>query len=282
MQASARPQSVLSIAIVVHNSPLPALRATLQTVQQAVQEALRTGVVQSAVLTLVDNASAPHYREQLGQELAQLDTDARWQLDYLPLEENRGFGAGHNAAIQRAAGEYHLILNPDVELATDCLVSGLSRLAASPDIVVLSPLVSGPDGRREYLCKTYPSLWVLLLRGFAPACLRRRFDHQLAAYELRQLCSGDAEVDVDIASGCFMLARREALVAVGGFDEGFFLYFEDFDLSLRLRERGRLVFSPAITIVHSGGYAARKGLRHVLWFTRSAWRFFNRHGWRWV
>jgi GT2 family glycosyltransferase len=79
-----------------------------------------------------------------------------------------------------------------------------------------------------------------------------------------------------------MLAPTPALRAVGGFDERYFLYFEDFDLSLRLGEHGRLVFEPAMRIVHHGGYAARKGLRHVRYFLRSGIRFFNDHGWRWI
>ena len=99
-------------------------------------------------------------------------------------------------------------------------------------------------------------------------------------YEMRDVCSGEAPVDVAIASGCFMLVRTAALRAVGGFNEDFFLYFEDFDLSLRLAEKGRLVFEPRMHIVHHGGYAANKGRAHVKYFIRSGIRFFNRHGWR--
>lgn len=285
MQASSGPVPALSISVVVHNSPLPALRETLSSLQCAVTEAVRGAVVQNVSLTLVDNASAPDYRVRLGLELKALQSqwaDAALPLNYQPLDTNCGFGAGHNVALRAADAEFYLILNPDVVLHRDSLLLGLRRLADSRDIALLSPLATGPDGRREYLCKAYPSVWVLLLRGFVPDALRRRFDAALATYELREQCSGSREADVDIASGCCMLARREALAAVGGFDEGFFLYFEDFDLSLRLHQQGRLMFFPAMTIVHGGGYAARKGLRHLGCFVRSALRFFGRHGWRWV
>jgi hypothetical protein len=79
-----------------------------------------------------------------------------------------------------------------------------------------------------------------------------------------------------------MLLRTAAVQAVGGFDDAFFLYFEDFDLSLRLGRQGRLVFDPAMAIVHHGGYAASKGRHHLKYFIQSGLRFFNRHGWRWV
>jgi GT2 family glycosyltransferase len=59
------------------------------------------------------------------------------------------------------------------------------------------------------------------------------------------------------------------------------MYFEDFDLSLRLAKEAGIAYEPAARIVHHGGGAARKGLRHVLWFVASAFRFFSRHGWRW-
>ena len=73
----------------------------------------------------------------------------------------------------------------------------------------------------------------------------------------------------------------QAFDAVKGFDEDFFLYFEDYDLSLRLASRGHLSYQPAVRIVHHGGFAARKGWRHLRLFAASALRFFSRHGWRW-
>ena len=99
---------------------------------------------------------------------------------------------------------------------------------------------------------------------------------------MRDVCSGAQVVEVPLASGCFMLLRRAALQRVGGFSEAYFLYFEDFDLSLRLAGEGRLLFDPAVRIVHHGGYAAGKGLRHVWLFARSGRRFFHDHGWRWI
>jgi GT2 family glycosyltransferase len=77
-----------------------------------------------------------------------------------------------------------------------------------------------------------------------------------------------------------MLCRTAALKAVSGFDEGYFLYFEDFDLSLRIAKIGELAYVPAMRIKHAGGHAARKGRAHIGMFVRSAMRFFNTHGWR--
>ncbi len=87
---------------------------------------------------------------------------------------------------------------------------------------------------------------------------------------------------VPVMSGCFMLLRRKAVDATGGFDPGFFLYFEDFDWSVRLNRVAGSAYVPAVRIVHHGGGAARKGWRHIAWFSRSATRFYRKHGWKWV
>ena len=121
-----------------------------------------------------------------------------------------------------------------------------------------------------------------MLRGFAPGFIQNLFRQRLDQYEMKSECSSEETVDVVLASGCFMLVRTAALRAIGGFNEDYFLYFEDFDLSLRLGGQGRLVFNPAMRIVHHGGYAASKGMLHVKYFITSGITFFNRHGWRWI
>lgn len=271
----------LSASIVVHNSSLAVLERALDSLERAASLAIGQGGLAKMAVYLVDNASPAGYRDSLEKLLHGQSRTARYSLSYMPLAENRGFGAGHNAALAAADSDCHLILNPDAEIDVYALTRALALLVENPDIVLLSPRVSGSDGSAEYLCKRYPSVLVLLLRGFAPALLRRLFEARLARYEMRDELSADSPCDVDIASGCCMLVRTEDLRAAGGFDERYFLYFEDFDLSLRLAHRGRLVFNPSIIIVHHGGYAARKGWRHVGFFLRSAARFFNQHGWRW-
>ncbi len=272
----------LSVSIVLHNSPLDRLGRVLDCLERAGRAAVAKGLLDGVAVELVDNASGSDYRAALSREMEARPAGGAVAFECRFLAENRGFGAGHNAALASASSEFHLVLNPDAELAPDALIKGLSRLAADPGLALLSPMAVGASGQREFLCKRYPSVLVLLLRGFAPAWMCRVFDGRLAHYEMRDACGGDAAVHVEIASGCCMLARTGALRDVGGFDETFFLYFEDFDLSLRLADRGGLLFEPAMRIVHHGGYTAEKGWRHLGWFLRSALRFFNRHGWRWL
>ncbi len=134
----------------------------------------------------------------------------------------------------------------------------------NPDVGVLAPAVFAPDGAREFLCKRYPAVLDLLLRGFAPAFMRRLFCKRLDRYEMRDSIAAGAQVSpVPMMSGCFMLLRRKAVDATGGFDPQYFLYFEDFDWSVRLNRVTGSAYVPAVRVVHHGGGASRKGLRHV-------------------
>ena len=271
----------LSVSIVLHDSCLGLLRRALHSLSVAAREAQDAGLLQSITVSLVDNASGAAYRKQLACLVDDWPEDG-YSLQCAWEPTNRGYGPGHNTVIRGLNSNYHLVLNPDVELQPDSLQAGLAVLQSCHDIALISPWAAGGSGEQEFLCKGYPSVLVLVLRGFAPLAVRRLFRRRLNAYELRDRCSGDAQAEVPIASGCFMLARTAVLRAVGGFNEQFFLYFEDFDLSLRLKNKGRLVFDPSVRIVHHGGYAATKGWRHLRYFVASGIRFFNHHGWRWI
>ena len=282
MNVSSKPQIHLSASVVLHNSPLALLNSAMQSLHRSAQAAFQANCLARVTVYLIDNSSQEQYRTQLTQEITGWPQSEFFDIQYLPLASNRGFGAGHNEVLQRLASDFHLVLNPDVELQDDTLRIGLSLLLENEDIALASPRVFGGAGEQEFLCKRYPSVLVLLLRGFAPRFLRRLFRQQLAAYEMRDLCQDEGQVHVAIASGCFMLVRTPDLRAISGFNEDFFLYFEDFDLSLRLGKVGRLVFDPDMRIIHHGGYAANKGRLHLRYFITSGMMFFNRHGWRWI
>ena len=275
--------SSLSVSIVLYHSSLALLRDTLTSLSHAIAVARGAGLLDKARIHLIDHSCDPAYADQL----ARLDTE----LAALPepcarlittSDRNTGFGAGHNQALLAATSDLHLVLNPDVELAEDALSAGIVALREDRQRVLVSPRSESPAGGQEYLCKRYPSVAVLLLRAFAPTRVRRRFATALDAYEYRDLCALEQPFPAELASGCFMLARTTALREAGGFDEDFFVYFEDFDLSLRLASQGRIEYLPSMRIVHHGGYAARKGLRHIWLFLSGGIRFFNRHGWRWI
>lgn len=281
LKGDCRPRKSLSVAIVTYAPSEEELAQTLGALSRAVRHGQCRGVISEVDLFLIDNGPDTRFTPMLESLLEdeRLGDIARCRV--LTGQGNVGFGRGHNLALAESRADLHLVLNPDVRMDEEALVHGVAFLVEREDVVMVSPQAVWPDGRRQYLCKRYPSLFDLVMRGFAPAALRRLFDGRLSRYEMRDVCDRDEPaVGIPIASGCFMLAKRDALNRVGGFSDEFFLYFEDFDLSLRLRQIGAIAYLPAVRIVHAGGHAARKGFAHVKMFGASALTFYRRHGWK--
>ena len=265
----------LSISLVCYKSDPQLLLCTLQSLQAALLYAQAQQPI-TAQLTLVDNhGNDAELLHQLVQQSGLAPV-----AEIICNQNNPGFGSANNQVIDNAASDYHLILNPDVELQNDALLVAISYLQQHRQTVAVSPACRNGSGATEYLCKRYPGLFILLLRGFAPEWLKRRFQNALAHYQYQELADSTEATKVELISGCFMLCRTQALQQVGGFDEAYFLYFEDFALSIALARLGDLYYLPTCRIVHHGGKAANKGLQHIGYFVRSAWHFYQGHGWK--
>jgi GT2 family glycosyltransferase len=222
-------------------------------------------------LYLIDNSST--------EKLPQLAH--RYGARYRHQPDNPGFSRSHNWALREAlkmGSKYHFVLNPDIYFSTDVIGRLLGYMERHHDVGLLAPRVHYADGRLQPLCKLLPSPLELLIRRFFPAL--HRGSGRLARYELHD--SGyDTIMDVPALSGCFMLIRAEVLLRTGLFDERFFLYFEDVDLSRRIGGIARTVFFPHVAIVHEyarGSYNNKRMLWHHI---VSAIRYFNKWGWLW-
>jgi GT2 family glycosyltransferase len=266
--------ALLSISIVTYFVDAAGFARVLQHLHVALAHLAQhhSGTV---ALSIVDNGGEADLLRDL---LSSAGLAERTTL--LTPPRNLGYGKAHNLAIDAANSRYHLIMNPDVELARDALTSAVAFMKQHNDAVALSPQAEDGAGQPAYLCKRYPAVLDLALRGFAPRALHTRFDERLGTYENRAIVEREQPADVDLISGCFMFCSTAALQKVGGFNPAFFLYFEDFSLSLELRKLGKLMYCPACRIVHFGGNAGRKGLRHMLHFVTSAFRFYNHYGWK--
>jgi hypothetical protein len=266
-------------ATVVTFHPDAALFArAMDSLAAAIAQAGKSDVISHARVFIVDNGDASS---------AKTARDAAVPLDVPGVSVevagghgNVGYGRANNLVLPKLDSEFHLVMNPDVELDRDALAAAIRAMQADPSIGLVAPEVCGVSGERQYLCKRYPSVWVLFLRGFAPSMLRRAFSDSLERYEMRDVLGSQPYSPVPLASGCFMVVRTALFRRLGGFDPRFFMYFEDYDLSLRIGREAKVAFVPAARIVHHGGEASRKGPRHVSWFLRSAWRFFATHGWK--
>lgn len=273
----------MRISIVCHAGKEAQLKKTLASLLMACILPLRKQMLRSVDVLLVNNGPSDSERLKIeallefGRALAPPEV----KLAMIGNGSNLGYGAGHNLALDPSISDFHLVLNPDVELAPDALWAGLEFFAANADCGIIAPAIFDREGNRQYLCKRYPSVLDLLVRGFAPRWLRHTLWQRLASYEMRDMVAESVVWEPPIISGCFMLLRSSVLKKINGFDPEYFLYFEDFDLSLRAAQVSKIAYVPNVQIVHYGGNAARKGFRHIFLFVRSAVTFFNIHGWKW-
>jgi len=260
----------LSVSLVVCNSSLFELVATISTLR----ESLSVLPTVDAEIIIVDNMPNSDEMKTWAAKNGVVS------IILIAGQGNIGYGSAHNLVLDRIDSNYHLILNPDVELAPNALVNALSFLDEHSECGLLAPASTDAGGQRQYLCKRSPSLFDLFLRGFAPSFVKRLFSKRLDSYEMKDVIEELVYWDPPIVSGCFMLFRTSVLKQLGGFDPRFFLYFEDFDLSLRASGITRIAYVPSVKIVHHGGNTARKGIKHIFFFLESAVKFFNKHGWK--
>jgi GT2 family glycosyltransferase len=271
----------LSVSVVTYAPQVAIVGDTLRTLAIALGQARASGNLGDVQLTLIDNGPGARYAPVL-DGLLRRELPSTLTTRLLSGQGNIGYGRGHNLALRASGAEFHLVLNPDVALAPEAIDEALRYMEAHPHVVILAPEARDPAGEPLYLCKRYPSVLALLLRAFAPARVRRLFQSRLDRYEMRELPRDRPSTGIPILSGSFMFCRRAPVAEIGGFSDAFFLYFEDFDLSIRAAARGELAWVPSVRITHCGGHAARKGWRHWRLFAASAVKFFNRHGWKWV
>lgn len=205
---------------------------------------------------------------------------ARENVEYIFNNNNLGFGAGHNIAIRKMLGrtKYSLILNPDVYFEKGVLEKLISFMAENEEVGLVIPKVLYPDGSLQYLCRLLPTPYDLLLRKINIRILSPLLNPQKIRYELK-FADYNKLMHVPYLSGCFMFIRSEVFKKVGIFDERFFIYFEDVDLSRRINQSYRNVYFPQATIYHGYERGSSKNIELFRQHILSAIRYFNKWGW---
>ena len=200
------------------------------------------------------------------------------RIQYQHNPTNLGYGAAHNIAIRESIYDnipFHLVINPDIILDAKELDRMLDFVSQNPLVGSLMPKVTYPNGQLQYLCKLLPTPLDVFGRRFLPSSWITQRNHQ---YEMR--ASGyDKIMNIPYLSGCFMLLRTEAVKQARLFDERFFMYPEDMDLTRRIHRNYLTVYFPHATIIHNHEKASYKSLK-MLWIHMvNMCRYFNKWGW---
>ena len=196
---------------------------------------------------------------------------------FIQNQENLGFAKANNQALSQCTGEFVLFLNPDTILAEDSLDICLEFFRSMPDAGALG--VHMIDGAGLYLKESKRGFPSPIASFFKMTGLARLFPHSrtFSAYYMGHLHESTSHA-VDVLSGAFMMVRKIVLDKTGGFDEQFFMYAEDIDLSFRISQAGfRNYYTPGTSIVHFKGESTRKDFRYVKMFYQAMELFMRKH-----
>lgn len=234
---------------------------------QAIESFLNTTL--HVKLYVIDNSLTDYYKF----------LQDKYDLEYIYLGKNMGFGAAHNIIIKRIMKQdgLHLIMNPDVYFSKNTMEQLCEFINSDNKIGLVMPKVLNIDRTIQYNCKLLPKPYNLMIRRFFNF-FTNLLDKSNEQYEMR-FTDYNAIMEVPYLSGCFMLIRNEVFREVGLFDERFFLYAEDIDLSRRIHQKYKTMYYPKVEIFHYHEKGSYKSLKLLYYNIDSAFKYFNKWGW---
>lgn len=248
---------MVTVSIVCYHTEVDELSRSLDSLQSAAV----------GRIYVVDNSSQAYLRDYCRERGVEYISSA-----------NVGYGAGHNQAIRRAlaaGSRYHLVMNSDVEF-TPAVVGRIEAfMEANTDVGLLQPRVLNVDGSVQSTCRLLPTPFDLVLRRFLPESLfrGRRRRYTLEEYDHR------TPLEVAYLQGSFLFFRLADLEKVGLFDERFFMYPEDIDISRRMRRISRVLYWPEVEIVHAHRASSYRSAKMLRIHVENMIRYFNKWGW---
>ena len=200
------------------------------------------------------------------------------QVRYMHMGANLGYGKAHNIAIRESAyqkTEFHLVMNSDIRVKAEDIDAMHDWMTVNPLVGQLMPKVLNPDGTQQYLAKRLPSPIDVFGRRFLPRWMMRRRNNR---YELHDK-DLTRPINAPYLSGCFMMLRTKAVVEAGLFDERYFMYPEDIDLTRTIHRNYLTLYYPQWTIIHAHAQASYKNKHMLRIHIQNMCRYFNKWGW---
>lgn len=261
----------LSISIVVYSEDFLQIKEFLFKLINAIPNTL------SYKITIVDNGAIElNKNNDLGLEIKKIFQ--KFPVNYILSPKNGGYGYGHNQALFNSDAEYHLILNNDVFLMPDTLKNAMDFMQKHKQVGLLVPDVYDMNDKRVHLCRQNPSLWISFLRRFAPNAFKKIFHKRLKKFEMQDKNYDEAIFNLSNPTGCFMFCRLSLLKQLKGFDERFFMYYDDSDLGRRMAEISEIAYSPTVKIKHIWRRAAYQDNR-MAWIASKSALYYS---WKWL
>ncbi|MGB5969157.1 MAG: glycosyltransferase family 2 protein [Spirulinaceae cyanobacterium] len=210
---------------------------------------------------VVDNASQDGSPESIVQQFP--------QVTLLPQKRNLGFGSANNIGVQQAQGEFLFLLNSDTIITADILPRLIAKLNQSPLTGIVGPQLLNPDGSFQFSV----SKEISILGEFQTLQQVKQYRNLATRPNVAKIYN--QEQNVDIVVGAAMLMRRSLFKEVGGFDQSFFMYFEESDLCKRVGNLGySILYIPEVSLIHLGGYSVAKNADYMAREYRRSQRYY--------
>jgi GT2 family glycosyltransferase len=267
----------LSISIVNTDNRI-LLEQCLESIRDTVRQV-------SYEVFVVDNCSTDGSAEMVETRFPGVRVIRNEQRSPSAAESRRGLGisgrlgypASHNRALAQCAGRYALVLNEDMVMLSGTLDTMVAFMDAHPDAGMLGCRLLNPDGSLQPSCRSFPNLWIMLLRSLYLDKLLPR--SRWAGANYMSYWNHDTVRQVDVIKGCCMLVRRAVMDQVGLMDERFFIYYEETDWCYRAAQAGwKIYFTPDAQMIHYGEQtSSRQSIRMSIIQRESLLKYFRKH-----
>jgi GT2 family glycosyltransferase len=251
---------IISASIVLYNSDIEQLKCVVNSYEPS----------RNRILYIIDNSPAK-------SDIEIIIADNRY-IYYYFTGENKGYGAGHNIAIKmamQANTQYHAVLNPDLQFEAEIIDKIADFMDTDDNIAQVMPKIISRDGELQYLCKLIPVPFDLLLKRFLP---KRFAEKSSVRYQLK-FTDYNKRMNIPYLSGCFMFFRTSAFESAGLFDERFFMYPEDMDITRRMHKLFKTIYYPEVSIIHAHHAESYKSIKMFFIHCINIIKYFNKWGW---
>ena len=197
-------------------------------------------------------------------------------VTYLNPERNLGFGQGNNYVLDKLDSDFHAIVNPDILLHEDVFSVLLEYMKQHPDVGMCIPNMVDADGERQMVYRRELTIFDMFIRMFCPCLFPKRM-----AWHTMQDMDYSAPFHVPFGQGSFLVIRTDLFKKLRGFDDRYFMYLEDADLSKRVNQCSKLMYCPSVTVVHKWKKGSHKNLTLFKYHIESMWEYFKKWGFKW-
>ena len=251
--------TILSACIVTYNNA--------QTIEKAIESLLSIPNISPKAIHIVDNCSTDQTLSLIEKKFPSISLH--------PLDENIGFGQGHNQILPFLNSDYHMVVNPDISFDFQEISKMVSYMEKKPSVVALSPKVLFPNGKEQFLPKELPS-FRYLAGGFFE-------NHALFFANWRKEYTWQNKIitsptKISFATGCFMFLSTKAFLQVNGFDPRYFLYMEDIDLTRELSKIGDVIYHPDIVVTHHWARSSAINPKSRKLHFQALWQYVKKWG----